>query len=99
MNAVARQHENELSRPRAWQQPRVRRRSARVDVAAGAGVALLTLLLAPGLAIVAVVALAMLLLCGLSALIARRRTRRSGAAGTPMAMGFRPSGHADANGR
>jgi hypothetical protein len=90
MNAVASEPENDLSSPHAWQpRPRVRWRSARVDVAVGVVLALLALLLAPGLGVVAVMAVAILALCALSALISRRR------AGAPTALGFQPSAHAD----
>jgi hypothetical protein len=95
VSAVASEPENELSRQPAWApRPRVRRRSARVDVAAGTVVALLTLLLAPGLAVAAVVAVAMLALCGLSALLSRQRARRGIAGGARTAVRFRPSEHA-----
>jgi Flp pilus assembly protein TadB len=57
-------------------QARRRRHLFRVDIALGLLIAVVALLLAPGIAIVAVVALAILAGCGVSILIDRRRSRR-----------------------
>ena len=53
-----------------------RRRLLRVDLAAALLLALLVLVLAPGLAIAALVALALLAACGVWAALARRRAHR-----------------------
>ena len=53
-----------------------RRRLARVDVAIGIVGAGVILLATPGLAIAAVIALIVLLLCGVSVLVERRLARR-----------------------
>jgi hypothetical protein len=53
-----------------------RRRAARVDAAIGLAVAALTLILAPGLAIVAIVAVALLAICAVSVLGGRWHERR-----------------------
>jgi Flp pilus assembly protein TadB len=55
---------------------RRRRANARLDLALGAFVALLLLLFAPGLAIVALVAFAIIALCLLSVAVERWRRRR-----------------------
>jgi hypothetical protein len=54
-----------------------RRRAARIDGAIGVSLALLALALAPGLALVGIIASALLVLCGLSVLLARRRAHRT----------------------
>jgi Flp pilus assembly protein TadB len=58
-----------------------RRRLARIDVALGLLVALVLLLASPGLAIAAIVALILLVGCGISLLVQRRGSRRAERAG------------------
>jgi hypothetical protein len=100
MNVTTAEPENQLTSPQAWSpRPRWRRRTARVDVAVGALLALLALLLAPGLAVVAVVAAVMLALCGVSALLARRRARRGAGARDVTAVRFHPSARAPSSWR
>ncbi len=71
-------HGDDLSRRRARRaQARRERTLLRADVAAGSVVAIIGLIVAPGLAIVAIVALAVLAVCGVWLLIERRRARRS----------------------
>jgi len=53
-----------------------RRHLFRVDVGLGLLIAVVALLLAPGVAIVAVGALVVLAICGISILLERRRSRR-----------------------
>jgi hypothetical protein len=92
MNVTTVEPENELMNAHAWSpRPRARRRTARLDVAVGALVALLVLLLAPGLAVVGIIATAMIALCGASALLARRRARRAGEGRAVGAVRLHPS--------
>jgi Flp pilus assembly protein TadB len=90
-------------------QPHARRRRealrarhlARVDLGIGLSAAIALLIIAPGLAIAALVALAVLILCGLSLVVerrrrraARRRLRAAGASSSrpdPNGLGDRPS--------
>jgi hypothetical protein len=98
VNVTAAQPENDLATAQPWSvRPRVRRRTARVDVAVGALLALLALLLSPGLAVVAVVAVAMLALCGVSALLTRRRARRGAGPRSAVAVRLHPSERAPAS--
>jgi Flp pilus assembly protein TadB len=53
-----------------------RRRFARIDVAIGVALAILALIIAPGLAIIGIAALCALALCAISVPLQRRRTRR-----------------------
>jgi Flp pilus assembly protein TadB len=53
-----------------------RRRLARIDAALGVLVAILALIIAPGLAIIGVAAMCALALCAISVPLQRRRTRR-----------------------
>lgn len=53
-----------------------RRRLARVDVAVGVAVAILTLMIAPGLAIIGLAATCALAICAISVPLQRWRTRR-----------------------
>lgn len=95
MNATAAAPESELTATHLPQaRGTVRRRAARTDVALGLVLALLAFALAPGLAVVAIIASALLVLCGLSVLFARRRSRRRGAAGGGAGMRLRSSGRA-----
>jgi Flp pilus assembly protein TadB len=58
-----------------------RRRLARIDVALGLLLAVVLLLASPGLAIAAIVALILLIACGISLLVQRRGSRRIARAG------------------
>ena len=74
-----------------------RRRLARLDVGLGLLVALVLLLATPGLAIAAIVALIVLVACGISLLVQRRAARRSARQGEdesppPRARGRRADG-------
>jgi uncharacterized iron-regulated membrane protein len=62
---------------------RRRRRRARLDVSLGLLGAIVLLLVSPGLAIAAVVALALIVLCALSVVLERRAGRRSGRKARP----------------
>ncbi len=53
-----------------------RRRVARIDAAVGIIVAILALLIAPGLAIIGIAAMCALALCAISVPLQRRRTKR-----------------------
>jgi Flp pilus assembly protein TadB len=57
------------------------RRLARIDVALGLLLAVVLLLASPGLAIAAIVALILLVACGISLLVQRRGSRRAARAG------------------
>ena len=59
-------------------QARRRRNLARLDVGLGLACAVVLIVATPGLAITAVVALLVLIVCGLSFLLERSLTRRSG---------------------
>lgn len=82
---------NSVRRRRASAARTRRRRLLAIDLGLGLGLALLALVLAPGLAILAIVAAAVLLTCGASLLYGRTRrhfvARRSGGGGeaTPAA--------------
>ncbi len=58
-----------------------RRRLARIDVGLGLLAAVVLLLASPGLAIAAIVALLVLVACGISVLVQRRASRRSARGG------------------
>lgn len=69
---------DDLSRRRARRaQARHERQLLRADVAVGIVVAIVGLIIAPGLAVVAIVALAILAVCGVWLLLERRRGRRA----------------------
>jgi hypothetical protein len=89
MSAASHEHERErsdgdLRRMRPDMAPllarrraaRRRRRLARIDLGVGVALAILLLLIAPGLAIVALVASVVILVCGVSLLVERRRGPR-----------------------
>jgi predicted branched-subunit amino acid permease len=93
MNATAAAPDSELTATHLPQaRGTVRRRAARTDVALGLVLALLAFALAPGLAVAAIIASALLVLCGLSVLFARRRSRRHAGGGAGMRL--RSSGRA-----
>jgi Flp pilus assembly protein TadB len=67
----------DISRSRARRkQARRRRHLARLDFGLGLLLAVVALLVAPGIAIVALVALLALVICALSVVLERRRSRR-----------------------
>jgi Flp pilus assembly protein TadB len=69
---------SDLSRLQARRrQARRRRNLARLDVGLGLGCAIVLILAAPGLAVTAIVALLVLVACGLSFVLERSLTRRS----------------------
>lgn len=74
MDAVGRSAERRALR-RLQSRERRRRLGVRADIVAGVAIALLLILIAPGLAVVALLALLGLLACGASLLVERRRRR------------------------
>jgi hypothetical protein len=62
--------------PRSTLRAGARRRVARIDVTIGVALAILALIIAPGLAIIGVAAVCALALCAISVPLHRRRTRR-----------------------
>lgn len=73
-DAIGRSAERRALR-RLQSRERRRRMGVRADIVAGVAIALLLILIAPGLAVVAAIALLGLLACGVSLLVERRRRR------------------------